>query len=593
MADHSMSGIPPDGDRRDPKRIDRRRSPALKGHLELLARMSGHLAVTIDVQDTIQKAIELIASYVNAEAGSLFLLTEDGSQLVCKASVGPVNIRGLTLKADEGIVGQCVTTNASSMVRDVSKDPDFASSVDAATGFRTRSILCAPMSVQGVCIGAIELINKKDDSQLFSEPDLMMLKTLGSAAALAIRNARMAEELVEQERVSRELELASEMQRSLLPAEQPSPFPVRGINLPAYEVSGDFYDFYELGNGRIYFSLGDVSGKGMDAALLMSKTASLFRCLGKTIDEPAALLATINRELCETAIHGMFVTMVCGVLDPETGEIRLANAGHEPPLLHSADGQFNAIRASAPPLGILPLNLDEHDIRDEVFSLAGGTLYIFSDGVTEGDIGGGRRLEAGGFRKIISDRADAPLAERIEAVISSLKGAGRRQHDDITILAVEDPAAGRQAAGAGTRLHSLTTLTFLSCPGELARVRDAVRDSCRACNCPNAVTRDLVIAIGEASQNIVRHAYSDSEDSPATLEILCADGILEFHLQDTAPPVSEQVLKPVWPEEIQAGGIGLCLIHDIMDEVEYLPVPDGKGNRLRMLKRFKRDNNET
>ena len=85
-------------------------------------------------------------------------------------------------------------------------------------------------------------------------------------------------------------------------------------------MSGDFYDFFELADGRIYFGLGDVSGKGMDAALLMSKTASLFRCLGKTIHEPNILLATINRELCETAIHGMFVTMVCGLLDPATGK---------------------------------------------------------------------------------------------------------------------------------------------------------------------------------------------------------------------------------------------------------------------------------
>jgi len=472
-----MSDIPPGGDRRDPGRIDRRSSPALKGHLELLARMSGHLAVTLNIEDTIQKALELIVSYVNAEAGSLFLLDDNGTQLICKASVGPVDVSGLTLKSDEGIVGQCVTANESNMVRDVSTDPGFAQSVDAVTGFHTRSILCTPMSVQGVCIGAIELINKKDKSLLFSEPDLMMLKTLASAAALAIRNARMAEELVEQERVSRELELASEMQRSLLPDARPAPFPVHGVNLPAHEVSGDFYDFYELGDGRIYFSLGDVSGKGMDAALLMSKTASLFRCLGKTIDEPAKLLDTINRELCETAIHGMFVTMVCGILDPASGNIKLANAGHEPPLVHDAEGNFSAIPASAPPLGILPLNVDDHDVRDEIFNLGGGTLYIFTDGVTEGDIGNGKRLEVEGFKEIITGKADAPLAERIEAVISSLKGSGRKRHDDITIMAVEDPAAGRQAAEDSTPLRSIRTLTFLSSPEELARVRDAVRET--------------------------------------------------------------------------------------------------------------------
>ncbi|MEN8108572.1 MAG: SpoIIE family protein phosphatase [Pseudomonadota bacterium] len=587
-----MSGIPPGGDRRNPKRVDRRSNPALSGQLELLARMSGHLAVTLNIEDTIQKALELIANYVNAEAGSLFLLENDDAALICRASVGPVDVCGLTLKPDEGIVGHCVTANDSRMVRDVSEDPDFAQSVDKATGFHTRSILCTPMTVQDTCIGAIELLNKKDEERLFSEPDLMMLKTLASAAALAIRNAKMAEELVEQERVSRELELANEMQRSLLPDTRPAPFPIHGINLPAHEVSGDFYDFYELEDGRIYFSLGDVSGKGMDAALLMSKTASLFRCLGKTIDEPAALLATINRELCETAIHGMFVTMVCGILDPATGDIKLANAGHEPPLIHDTSDNFIPIAASAPPLGILPLDIENLDIRDESFNLAGGTLYVFTDGVTEGELGGGRRLEVEGFMDTIRTHASAPAAARIDAVINRLRRSGRKRHDDITLIAVEDTAA-QQADTDNTPLTSIASLTFPAHADELRSVRDAVRQACQACDCPAAVTQDLVIAVGEATQNIVRHAYRDGDNGQATLEILCGKGILEFLLQDTATPINRDILKPAWPEEVRPGGIGLCLIHDIMDEVEYLPVSSGQGNLLRMAKYFERDNNET
>ena len=109
--------------------------------------------------------------------------------MICKASVGPVDIRGVTLKSGEGIVGQCVTENASRMVRDVSTDSNFTHSVDEATGFHTRSILCSPMSTQNIRLGAIELINKKDGDGLFSETDLMMLKTLTAAAALAVRNA--------------------------------------------------------------------------------------------------------------------------------------------------------------------------------------------------------------------------------------------------------------------------------------------------------------------------------------------------------------------------------------------------------------------
>jgi sigma-B regulation protein RsbU (phosphoserine phosphatase) len=585
--------FPPGGDRRDPTRTDRRRTPALAGHLELLAKMSGHLAVTLNIEDTIEKALELITKYVNAEAGSLFLLDDSGEQLTCKASVGLVDIRGITLKPSEGIVGQCVKDNTSRMVRDVRTDPNFAQRVDNATGFHTRSILCSPMSTQSVRLGAIELINKRDGNGLFTETDLMMLQTLTAAAALAVRNARMAEALVQQERVNREIELAIEMQRSLLPAARPAPFPICGINLPAYEVSGDFYDFFELDDGRLYFSLGDVSGKGMDAALLMSKAASLFRCVGKSLHEPAALLATINRELCETAIHGMFVTMVCGILDTANGAVRLANAGHEPPLVHRSDGNFYPIAASAPPLGILPLEAGPEGIREERFSLDGGTLYIFSDGVTEGGVKAGQRLDVHGFKAIITRHARDSVVTRIESVVARLRDSAQKRHDDITILAVEDPTRHMSHGDPTPGDETLAILTFPARAEELHPVREAVRATCERCDCPPGLAQDLVIAIGEACQNVVRHAYKGGDAGEATLEILCRNGMLEFRLTDTAPRVDQDKVKPVWPTEVHPGGLGVCLIHNIMDRVEYLPAPSGQGNLLRMVKFFQRQKNET
>jgi sigma-B regulation protein RsbU (phosphoserine phosphatase) len=432
-----MKNIPPGSDRRNPNRSDRRKSISTSSHLELLSKMSAHLAVTLNIEATIQKALSLIVQFVSAEGGALFLMNKQGTSLTCKANAGPVDIRGITVKAGEGIVGQCVATNTSRIVRDVQQDPDFDQAIDDSTGFVTRSILCTPMTVHEEKIGAIELVNKRDSDGLFSDADLLMLQTLASAAALAINNAHMAEDLVQQERVNRELELASEMQRGLLPGERPAPFPVCGINLPAYEMSGDFYDFFELEDGRIYFTLGDVSGKGIDAALLMSKASSLFRCLGKTIFEPGVLLATINRELCETAIHGMFVTMICGLLDPATGEIHMANAGHEPPLIHSRNGLFRAIPASAPPVGIMPLEVGDTGIRDENFNLGDDTLYIFTDGVTEGSLKDGNCLGVEGFQDIVGKHADLQASERIGAVVSILKDTGRKRHDDITILAIQ------------------------------------------------------------------------------------------------------------------------------------------------------------
>ncbi|HDN69309.1 MAG TPA: GAF domain-containing protein, partial [Gammaproteobacteria bacterium] len=490
-----MANTPPASDRRNSQMFDRRRATATSGHLELLSKMSGHLAVTLNLEETIQKALDLIVKFVKAEGGALFLLEDKFATLICKASAGPVDIRGIRVKSGEGIVGQCVTEKSSRIVRDVQQDPAFDHSVDDSTGFQTRSILCVPMTVHDKTLGAIELVNKSTDDGLFSETDLLMLQTLASAAALAIHNAHMAEELVEQERVSRELELATEMQRSLLPDTPAAPFPVSGFNLPANEMSGDFYDFFELEDGRIYFSLGDVSGKGMDAALLMSKTASLFRCLGKTLHEPDTLLATINRELCETAIHGMFVTMVCGLLNPETGAVKLANAGHEPPLIHSRDGTFSALPASAPPLGIMPLQAGDTGIRNEAFNLDGGTLYIFTDGVTEGCLEDGSRLEQTGFQDIIRERSELPAAARIEAVVSILSDTGRKRHDDITLLIVEDKRSGLDNHIASDGPGMIARHTFPARADALQAVREVVNNACETCGCATETATDIVIAV--------------------------------------------------------------------------------------------------
>jgi sigma-B regulation protein RsbU (phosphoserine phosphatase) len=585
-----MNDTPPGKDRRDPGRFDRRKLNSVSGHLELLSKMSGHLAITLDIEETIQKALYLIVRFVKAEGGALFLLDDAGKSLVCKASAGPVDIRGISVKAGEGIVGQCLSENNSRIVRDVQQDPNFDHSVDESTGFKTLSILCAPMTVHTEKIGAIELVNKRDANGLFSEIDLLMLQTLASAAAMAIHNAHMAGELVEQERVNRELELASEMQRSLLPAARPAPFPVCGINLPANEMSGDFYDFFELTDGRIYFSLGDVSGKGMDAALLMSKTSSLFRCLGKTEHEPNVLLAIINRELCETAIHGMFVTMACGLLDPASGDVLLANAGHEPPLLHARDGSFTPLPASAPPLGIMPLVAGDAGIRKESFNLDGGTLYIFTDGVTEGDLDDGSRLGTEGFEKIIREGSSLGTAERIAAVVSLLGNTGRKRHDDITLIAID---AGNSCVKVDKQHNGLPMIarhTFPARADALQAVREVVNRACDDCGCTQSMATDIVIAVGEACQNVVRHAYRDIEDGEATLEIYCKEGIIEFRLQDSAPPVDPEKLKPEWPKEPGPGGLGICLIHDIMDEVEHIPVSSGQGNLLRMVKYIERNN---
>jgi len=248
---------------------------------------------------------------------------------------------------------------------------------------------------------------------------------------------RLEQTLAERDRIAeelrRELQLAREVQKSLLPHNS-APIPgIAGLNLSARAVSGDFYDYYRLPDGRTAFCLADVSGKGMHAALLMAKTASLFRCLGRGVHDPAKLLGMLNREIYETSIHGMFVTMLAGVVDPVGGEVTLASAGHLPALHMGCAALIAEYPAKAPPLGISPDTVYSGD----VFGLEGGCLYLYTDGLLEAWIGD-RRLEKDGLVGLLKEHAHLPLAERAGAIAARVAGADSGIEDDLTLLVVEE-----------------------------------------------------------------------------------------------------------------------------------------------------------
>ena len=406
---------------------------SLEEQLALLAEVSEGFASSLDVDETLAVALGRFMDYLDAEAASVFLLEDDGQVLECHKCAGPVNITGLRIGAQDGIVGESIRSRTCQIVRDVRSDPNFAESVDANTGFVTRSILCAPLMVRDRTIGAIELINKRSTDQLFVDQDLHLLMALAAAASLAINNAQMAEELVEKERLEKELELARELQRNLLPVAPDDRFPVFGLNIPAWEVSGDFYDFMQLPDGRIYFNLADVSGKGMNAALLMAKTSSLLHCLAKNVSDVGELMAAVNDEVCETASHGMFVTIVSGFIDPKTEQVTLANAGHQPALLHTPSGEFLQYPAGAPPLGIIP----GAEFPVVEFSLDGGGLYLFSDGVTESLTETEEQLDVDGLMGLIRSVSALSSRVRLENIVAEVRRAESKQRDDITLMLIE------------------------------------------------------------------------------------------------------------------------------------------------------------
>ena len=376
--------------------------------LELVTKMNQDFALSLDLNDTLMNALRVIIARLNAEAANIFLINEQKKKFECIASLHQDYLDEYELDLKDGVMGKAVQQRKCIRVGNVRKDvreiAEFYFDLDNKTNFTTFSVLCSPLIAGNESIGVIHCLNKKTTNKLFEESDRKLLETLATPAALAIRNARMAKELIDKNRMQKEIEIVGEIQKTLLSKNKEDPFPIAGINIPAKVVSGDFYNFSDLGNGRYGFGVADVSGKGIKSSLLMSKASSLYRCLSKTMFSASDLLNLLNKEICETAARGMFVTMLVGIYDSNKRELLISNAGHEPPLIYSKDGKFSDHKEAGPPLGIMP----KITYKETTIPFSESSMYIFTDGITEIKDPDGEMLGSEGFQNYIKKYQSTP-----------------------------------------------------------------------------------------------------------------------------------------------------------------------------------------
>ena len=539
--------------------------------LAFLADLSETLAVSLDLRQTLSEAVNRIATFMDAEAASLFLLDEGGDMLECRVCVGPIDITGLRIPLGQGVVGRVVAENRSQVVTDAVSDSRVDRSNDSDTGFITRSLLCAPLATAMGPIGALEVVNKRSGGS-FSAEDAEILRLVAAPTSLAINNARMANELVQQARMKREFDLARRMQKSLLPKRRRDGFPLIGMNLPAHEISGDFYDYFDLPDGRIGFLIGDVSGKGLDAALLMVRVASLLRWVGKDGLPPSEWLQRVNEELCQSSLDGRFVCALVGQCDHNAQHVDIAAAGFPPAMLYRR-GEFTEYLSGGAPLGIL---------ADETFAghsidLTDASLYCFSDGVTDVRDAQRRTIGSEGVRELILRHAGASAEPRLRGMFSELKHL--RLVDDTTLLLIER----MQVQGPEVLLRR----RFPARPEQMREIRSLLRTALDDAGVEAAVRDRLVLAVDEACCNVIRHAYGPEHLGDIDLRVTCDGGKLEFRLLDSAPVVDPQSVCPKPLGECRSGGLGVALIDTVMDDWTLQQRQDGCGNRLIMRKKIK------
>ena len=411
--------------------------PRFNQDLEIISQMNQEFALSLDLNETLQTALKVIIQRISAKAANVFLINDKKKLFECIASVGQNYLDEYTIPLTSGVMGKSVTQKKCIRVGNVRKDvreiAEFYFDLDNKTNFTTYSVLCAPLIAANECIGVIHCLNKKSENNLFEEEDRNLLETLAAPAAFAIRNAKMAKEMIEKNKVQKEIEIVGEIQQSLLSKNKEDSFPIAGINIPAKIVSGDFYNFIDLGEGRYGFGVADVSGKGIKSSILMSKASSLYTCLCKTIFSPAELISLLNNEICETISRGMFVTMLIGIYDSNQKTLTLSSAGHEPPLIIDKEENFTTFEDSGPPLGVMA----KFKFTETTIPFSDSSIYIFTDGITEIKDPNGEILGAEGFRDYIKKYQSTPNNERLKKIIDDIIGSGKIQKDDLTIVVID------------------------------------------------------------------------------------------------------------------------------------------------------------
>ena len=405
--------------------------------LQIINRMNQEFAISLDLNETLNTALKVIVTRLNAQAANIFLINNKTKKFECIASLNQDYLDEYQLDLKDGVMGKAIEQRKCIRVGNVRKDireiAEFYFDLDNKTNFTTYSVLCAPLIAANDCIGVIHCLNKKTDNKLFIEDDRKLLELLSTPAALAIRNAKMAQEMVEQNKMQKEVEIVGEIQKSLLSSNKKEPFPLAGINIPAKVVSGDFYNFNDLGNGKYGFSVADVSGKGIKSSLLMSKASSLYSYLSKTNFSPANLLTQLNNEICETISRGMFVTMLIGIYDRNLKELTLSSAGHEPPIILNQQNEFSNFNEAGPPLGIVP----KTEYKEHTISFNNSSMYVFTDGITEIKNTQGEELGSTGFQNYIIKFKEKPNSERLQEIVDNILNSKYIQKDDLTIVVLD------------------------------------------------------------------------------------------------------------------------------------------------------------
>jgi len=415
--------------------------------LALISKVGVALLASVTLNETLEQIVALVFEAVPADRCMIMMRSGKSPELKVAVArlrdrVGEVG----EIRISRSVIDEVVTNGKSVLTSDAQADPRFMGGTVMLQG--VRSVLAVPLGVGANVFGIIYADSPLSDNR-FTEDHLKVLTTLASVAAIRVENARLTEEQMERERLEREQQVASEIQQRFLPAAAPQieGYELQGISFPCYEIGGDYYDFIQREDGKMVVALGDVSGKGTAAALLMSSLHAAVHAHAESHESIASAISAVNRYLVESIPPNRFVTLFYAELDPKAGSLAFLNAGHNPPLIVHAGGTMEQLAAGGLPLGIM----SDAEFREGRTQLRpGDVLVIYSDGVSEAVNGNGEEFGPTRLYEVVARNLDASasgIRDRIESALTK-SCQGTPAADDITLVIVKRLAESAEVKAA-------------------------------------------------------------------------------------------------------------------------------------------------
>ena len=406
--------------------------------LGLISKVGVALLSSSGLDDTLNQVATLVFDAVPAERVVIMLRDEKtGTEMQIKVA----RVRGSDTPIEEvrisrAIMSEVIENGKSVLTSDAQQDPRFASQTIILQGI--RSVLAVPMSVDEHHVFGLIYADSPTNQATFSSEHLDILTTLASVASIRVENASLLDERINRERMERELELATEIQQRFQPSGPPivDGYEFQGISFSCYEIGGDYYDFIPRHDGTMLVALGDVSGKGTSASLLMSSLHAAIHGQVAAKTPLHQMVTSVNVYLTNNTPANRFITLFVAELEPVSGNLTFINAGHNPPLIGRANGSLELLQSGGLPLGLM--DFAEYEVGHAQLG-AGDVLFIYSDGVSEANNVNEDEFGMERLSSVISaniGRSAAGIRDKVESALSLFTGTAD-PNDDITLVIVK------------------------------------------------------------------------------------------------------------------------------------------------------------